>query len=300
MDRIKLPILKAGDKVAMIAPARWVSHEEMAPFKNWISQLGLVCVEGKHLYGKLHQFSGTDAERAQDFIDAWSNPEIKAVFCARGGYGSMRWTHLVPEEAWKSPNPKAFVGYSDITTLHLELNRRGYETLHAPMPINLFQINEHTQSNFEYLQKTLFEGHVKMDLGNCETLNPAAFEGEIVGGNLSLLYAAMGTPEYPDTNGKILFIEDLDEYLYHIDRMLVSLKRGGVFNHLKALLVGSMHDMKDNATPFGKQVHEMIAEHCAQYGFPVIFDIPAGHGPKNYCMKLNAYTTFDGQYLEQK
>lgn len=295
-----MSILKAGDTIALIAPARAVSAEEMRPFKHWAEQHGLAVKEGKNLYGQHFQFSGTDEQRAADFIEAWNSDEIKAVFCARGGYGSMRWMHLVPEKVWETQNPKVFAGYSDITTLHFELNRRGYETLHCMMPFNFQNLDDYTLQNIRSLEDVLFKGQISYDISANRMLRKRPFEGELVGGNLSLLYAALATPEQPDTNGKILFVEDVDEYLYHIDRMLVSLKRAGLLNGLKALLVGSMHDMKDNTTPFGLEAEQIIEQHCAEYDFPVIFDFPAGHGPKNYCLKLNAYSTFDGYKFVQK
>jgi len=299
---MKMPLLIPGNVVALIAPARAVSQEEMLPFKKWVQSKGLVLKEGKHLYGRLNQFSGTDAERAEDFCTEWLDPEVKAVFCARGGYGSMRWTHLVPESVWKQNKPKTLVGFSDITTLHLELNRYGVETLHAMMAHEFAKENEFQTANIESLENALFTGVLKYDLNEnpeVEIYRGGNMRGDLIGGNLSLLYAALGTPEQPHTQGKILFIEDLDEYLYHIDRMVVSLKRAGIFKGLAGLIVGDMLNMRDNAIPFGANVLKIVLEAVEEYQFPVLFHFPVGHGLKNYALKLNAFTTFDGRFLIQ-
>lgn len=300
MGGITPGVLKAGDKVALIAPARAVREEETRPFEQWLASKGLICIKGRHLYGRLNQFSGSDAERAEDFIHTWSDPEIKAVFCARGGYGSMRWTPLVPETLWQQS--KWLVGYSDITTIHLELNRRGIPSIHGPVAINFQKQDGDTLQNIDWLERLLFEGRVHYNFSNdadFRLMRPARFEGLTIGGNLSLLFAAMGTPNQPDTRGKILFLEDLDEYVYHLDRMVQSLKQGGLFQGLAGLVVGGMHDMKDNAIPFGNTAEAIIEEAVADYAYPVLFGFPAGHGSKNACFKLNAFTTFDGQNFIQ-
>jgi muramoyltetrapeptide carboxypeptidase len=299
MGQIKLPVLQKGDTASLIAPARAVTEAEMAPFLAWAAHHGILIKAGKHLYGRHHQFSGDDAQRAEDFVAAWTDPEVKAVFCARGGYGCMRFLHLIEKEVWAKGAGKILVGYSDITTLHLALNKQGIETLHAPMAINFFEPGQGTEENLLRLAEALFYGRVDMDLSENEKIHAAPFEGELVGGNLSLIYAALGTDEQPDTKGKILFLEDLDEYLYHIDRMMVSLKRAGLLSGLKALLVGGMDKMNDNTVAFGLQAEEIIRHHVEEYGYPVIFGFPAGHGIKNYSFKLSAFTTFDGSILNQ-
>lgn len=299
MGGVNTPVLQRGDTVALIAPARAVSVEEMQPFIQLLRDHGLIVKPGKHLFGRQHQFSAADIDRAEDFTEAWTSPEVKAVFCGRGGYGCMRFMQYIDEEIWLEGKDKLLVGFSDITTLHLALNKRGIPSLHAPMAINFFEPKKGTEDNIKRLEEVLFTGKVEIDLTQSEILHPAAFEGEIIGGNLSLIYASLGTPEQPDTRGKILFIEDLDEYLYHIDRMMVSLKRAGILNGLKALLVGGMDKMNDNIIEFGMDAQEIVKHHIAGCDYPVIFDFPAGHGIKNYAFKLGAYTTFDGSILRQ-
>lgn len=299
MGAINFEPLKSGDAVALIAPARSVTEEEMAPFLDWLRNLGLQPVLGKNLFGKFHQFSGRDEERADDFIAAWTDPKIRAVFCGRGGYGCLRLMPYLTKDVLAKGAGKILVGYSDVTTLHLALGNLGMASVHGPMAINFFDPKPGSQANFDFLEQLLFTGTVNYSAGNSPFLNKAAFEGVLTGGNLSLLYAALGTPEQPDTRGKVLFLEDLDEYLYHIDRMVVSLDRAGIFSGLAGLIVGSMTEMKDNATPFGQNVQQIIETHTQKYGFPVWFDFPAGHGLSNYSLKMNAYTTFDGKILRQ-
>lgn len=299
MGEARLSPLKPGDKVALIAPARAVSALEMEPFKAWLSSLGFELIEGEHLYHRDHQYSGNDAQRAADFAAAWTNPEVKAVFCGRGGYGCLRLMEHLPDSLLMQGAGKYLVGYSDITTLHLALNRLGIETLHGPMGINFFEPKAESIPNFEFLKATLLGEPIRFDLSSCDILNAKPFEGRVIGGNLSLIYASLGSKDQPQTQEKILFIEDLDEYFYHIDRMMVSLDRAGVLKNLTALLVGGMTDMKDNMIPFGKNAKEIIQEHAGKYGYPIIFDFPAGHGERNLCLKLNAFTTFDGKFLIQ-
>ncbi|MCC7297702.1 MAG: LD-carboxypeptidase [Bacteroidia bacterium] len=299
MGIVKFKPLKSGDTVSIIAPARAVSAEEMAPMVQWLQSKGLHVAFGQHLYGRNNQFSGTDAERAADFIAAWTDPRIAAVVCARGGYGCMRFLDFVDEEIIKQGFGKILLGYSDITTLHLSLAKWGIETVHGPMAINLFNPNTDVEDNFLQLEKLLFTGGVNYDLEHCEIIHKNVFEGELIGGNISLIYASLGTAEAPTTQNKILFLEDLDEYLYHLDRMLVSMDRSGIFKQLSGLVIGDLLDMKDNAIPFGQNAKEIIINHTAKYGFPIIFDFPAGHGFKNYSMKMNAFTTFDGRYFNQ-
>lgn len=300
MGTVKLPVLQPGDTVSLIAPARAVSVEEMQPFIQWLRDKHLIVKTGKHLFGRQHQFSAADIDRAEDFAMAWTDPDVKAVFCGRGGYGCMRILEFLDDDVLEAGKGKMLAGFSDITTLHLALNKRGIETLHSPLAINFFEPKKGTGDNFIHMEKVMFTGKCGFDLGQADGIRKGRFSGEITGGNLSLIYAALGTPEQPDTNGKILFLEDLDEYLYHVDRMMVSLKRAGLLSNLSALLVGGMDKMNDNMVPFGQDAYEIIAHHTAEYSYPVIFGFPAGHGLENRAFKLGAFTTFDGSMLRQE
>lgn len=285
--------------MALIAPARAVSREEMQPFLHWVEKQGWHLKEGKNLYGRHNQFSGTDEERASDLVEALQDSSVKAVFCARGGYGCMRLISHIPDSTWQPDNLKWIVGFSDITTLHLEAASRGWQTIHGPMAIHFHARHNHTDANSESLLNALTGKTNEISADGLLVENPAPFDGEIIGGNLSLIYAACGTQNSPDTKGKVLFIEDLDEYLYHIDRMIMSLKHSGLFNDIRGLIVGGMTDMKDNAVPFGMNAEEIIKYHCIQLGFPIVFDFPAGHTQKNVCLKLGAHITFDGYKIFQ-
>ena len=281
MNLIQPPHLKKGDKIAIIASARKIALEELGAaisvFKSW----GLDVVLGDNLFKQNNQFSGTDAERAADLQTALDDKSIKAVISARGGYGTMRIIDKIDFSGFIE-QPKWVIGYSDITVLHSHIHTLGIQTLHATMPIN-FSKNEEA---VETLMKTLFAKEFAYEFEASVFNKKGVAEAEVVGGNLSLLYALSGSVSDLDTKGKILFMEDLDEYLYHIDRMLLNLQRAGKLRHLAGLLVGCMTDMKDNAIPFGKTAEEIIIDAVKEYDFPVCFNFPAGHVDRNLALVL--------------
>ena len=281
MNLIQPPHLKKGDKIAIIASARKIALEELGAaisvFKSW----GLDVVLGDNLFKQNNQFSGTDAERAADLQTALDDKSIKAVISARGGYGTMRIIDKIDFSGFIE-QPKWVIGYSDITVLHSHIHTLGIQTLHATMPIN-FSKNEEA---VETLMKTLFAKEFAYEFEASVFNKKGVAEAEVVGGNLSLLYALSGSISDVDTKGKILFMEDLDEYLYHIDRMLLNLQRAGKLRHLAGLLVGGMTDMKDNAIPFGKTAEEIIIDAVKEYNFPVCFNFPAGHVDRNLALVL--------------
>lgn len=281
MNLIQPPHLKKGDKIAIIASARKIALEELGAaisvFKSW----GLDVVLGDNLFKQNNQFSGTDAERAADLQTALDDKSIKAVISARGGYGTMRIIDKIDFSGFIE-QPKWVIGYSDITVLHSHIHTLGIQTLHATMPIN-FSKNEEA---VETLMKTLFAKEFAYEFEASVFNKKGVAEAEVVGGNLSLLYALSGSISDVDTKGKILFMEDLDEYLYHIDRMLLNLQRAGKLRHLAGLLVGGMTDMKDNAIPFGKTAEEIIIDAVKEYDFPVCFNFPAGHVDRNLALVL--------------
>jgi len=281
MNLIHPPFLKKGDKIAIVASARKISMQELQPaidiFKSW----GLEVVLSKNLLGSDNQYSGTDAERTQDLQEALDDNTIKAIISARGGYGTIRIVDKINFTKFRL-QPKWVIGYSDITVLHSHIHNFGIETLHATMPIN-FSVNTEA---VETMRKTLFGEKLKYEIEK-HSLNREGFaEAQFVGGNLSLLYALTGSNSSLHTKGKILFIEDLDEYLYHIDRMMVSLKRSGKLSDLAGLVVGGMTDMKDNQIPFGKTAEEIIMDAVKEYKYPVCFNFPAGHIDKNLAIPL--------------
>ena len=286
--------LKPGDQIGIVAPARKVSRDELLAGIEILKGWGLQVVEGKNLYGDHHQFSGTDEERAADLQSMIDDENVKAIIAARGGYGCLR----IVDQLDFSPladNPKWFCGFSDMTVIHsfLQENLR-MQSLHSIMVFNMMPDRFHKEA-VESLGKALTG--VKLNYEFMPFPVDAAFQrngkvtGEVVGGNLSLVYALSGSTCDLITDGKILFLEDLDEYLYHIDRMMLQLKRSGKLDNLAGLIIGGMTDMKDNTIPFGKNAQEIIAEAVAEYDYPVCFGFPAGHQPDNRALFLGREAT---------
>jgi muramoyltetrapeptide carboxypeptidase len=281
------PYLQKGDTVAIVASARKISLEELQPAIDIINSWGLKVVLPKNVFCTDNQFAGTDEERAADMQWALDEVNIKAIIFARGGYGTVRiidkldFTNFIK-------HPKWIVGYSDITALHQHINQNfSIASLHATMPINFPKNEEATQS----LRKALFGETLTYTVPSHLLNRTGEASGELIGGNLSLIYALCGSKSDIDTKGKILFIEDLDEYLYHIDRMMMNLKRSGKLQYLTGLIVGGMSDMKDNTVPFGKTAEEIILDAVKEYNFPVCFDFPAGHIDRNLAIYFNKNTT---------
>lgn len=279
------PILTEGDKVTLISSARKVKVSELEYAVNTLDKWGLQIRFGAHLYKKNHQFAGTVDDRRQDLQSALDDHTIKAVFFVRGGYGSIQIVDLIDWSAFKK-NPKWLVGFSDITVFHSHIHQNlRLPSLHAPMPITY---PNNTQSSLSNLRKILFGHKIQY---NC-VLHPlnkmGRTSGELVGGNLSILYSLLGSKSQMNTQGKLLFIEDLDEYLYHLDRMAQALDRAGMLNKLSGLIVGGMSDMNDNSVPYGKSAECIILDVVSKYDFPVVFDFPAGHIDNNQPLVFGA------------
>lgn len=285
MTMEKPATLKKGDKVMMICTARKITEEELRPSIEVLNKWGLIVVLGKNIYGDNNQFSGTAGQRTEDLQRALDDEMVKAVFCARGGYGTVQLIDRLDFSKFIK-FPKWIVGYSDVTVLHNHINQNfNIQTLHATMPIN-FSTN--TKESLESMSAALFGEELAYDFESHELNRKGIAEGKLVGGNLSLIYSLTGTKSQLNTNGKILFIEDLDEYLYHIDRMMMNLKRAGMLENLAGLIVGGMSDMNDNDIPFGKTANEIIAEIVSEYDYPVCFGFEAGHTSTNLALKLGA------------
>lgn len=275
---LRPPYLRRGDLVAIASPARKVSHEELLPAIRLFESWGLRVALPDHLFDSHHQWAGTDQTRAALMQRLLDDPEVKAIICARGGYGTVRIIDQLDFSAFIQ-HPKWIVGYSDITVLHSHIYRHcGIETLHAVMPVNITtETAGQPAPAIATLRQALFGGEADCRF-DCHPLNRAGVgEGPLVGGNLSILYSLCGSPSAIDTRGKILFIEDLDEYLYHIDRMMQNLKRNGSLAQLAGLVVGRFSDMHDNAVPFGMGAEEIIKACVEEYAYPVAFGFPAGH-----------------------
>ena len=261
--------LKKGSKIALVAPARKIGRDEIAVTVKWIEEKGFVAVYDDRLFAEYHQLAGDDDFRANVLQDYLDRDDIDAILCVRGGYGTIRIIDKLDFTTFEK-HPKWIVGYSDVTVLHAKMQQLGYQSIHGTMAINFpHNTPEALESLFNALtgKWNAVETHGRASLHNVP----------IVGGNLSILYSMLGSDLFPETDGKILFIEDLDEYLYHIDRMMMGLKRTGKLTNLKALLVGAFTDMHDNTIPFGMTAKEIIYEKVKEYGYPVIWDVPAGH-----------------------
>ena len=275
-------ILQVGDTIAIVAPAgilksrkKTIEAAQML-LKNW----GLVTVLGPHLFSESYHFAGTDAQRLKDLQWALDNPDVKAIWCARGGYGSMRIMDELNFEPFKK-NPKWLVGYSDITALHNQLQNLGYETLHAMMPVNMEEDAKAITASITSLKAGLFGTLAMHNIESNKSNRMGSAKGILIGGNLTLLTAQLGSASQLDTRNKILFIEEIGEYKYHIDRMLQSLKRAGYFDHCNGVIVGDMMDIKANSPAWGTGIEELIMNILDPYDFPVAFGIPAGHKPEN-------------------
>ena len=276
------PALVPGDKIAIVALARKINLEDIqaaiATFQAW----GLEVVLGKTLSSQYHIFAGTDEERAADLQAMLDHPEIKAVISARGGYGSARLLELVDFSQF-ALHPKWVIGFSDITALLSHIQRMGIACIHGIMP-TLFA-KPGSEAAKETLRQALFGEPVLYPVLPPHPLNRAGSgQGALTGGNVSLLGSVIGTPSEVDFTGKILFVEEVEEYLYSLDRMLVHLKRSGKLRHLAGLLVGHLTGMQDNPEPFGKTAAEIVWEHTREYTYPVAFGFPTGHEEENLAL----------------
>ncbi|HEV7230982.1 MAG TPA: LD-carboxypeptidase [Bacteroidia bacterium] len=281
MQTITPPFLKRGDVIGLVAPARKISPEELEPALQMLRSWGLGIRIGKNMFGSDNQFSGTDEQRTADFQDLLDDQEVKAVLSVRGGYGTLRIIDRLDFSRFKR-SPKWIIGYSDVTVLHSHIHNLGIETLHATMPSKFAG----SPASVESLRMALFGEKLKHTWQGEIFGRQGAVEAPLVGGNLSLLYALQGSRSDLNTKGKILFLEDLDEYLYHIDRMILSLKRSGKLDHLAGLVIGGMTEMKDNTIPFGNSAEEIILEAVKEYDYPVAFSLPAGHTDLNLALMM--------------
>lgn len=276
------PYLKKGDKVAITCPAKKLPHG-ITDAVNLLQSWGLEVVLGETVFASYHQFAGDDKLRTNDFQKFIDDDSIKAVFAARGGYGTIR----IIDNIDFSPlikNPKWIIGFSDITVLHCHIQANfQISTIHGQMPIT---IPDGTKPSIESLRKALFGQRFGYNLSTCSHNIPGEATGILAGGNLTLMVMMAGSVSDIDYTGKILFLEDVGEYLYSIDRMLWNLKRSGKLAAIKGLIIGGFTDLKDNDIPFGNTIEEIIAKHVEEYNYPVCFDFPAGHINDNHSLML--------------
>ncbi len=283
------PHLQKGDTVAILATARKNLDDNLKPAIDLLKSWGLNVVIGSSIGLDNNQLAGTDEQRAADFQQQLNNPNIKAIWCVKGGYGTVRMIDLLDFTAFKK-NPKWIVGFSDVTVLHNHLNTLGFKSIHGIMPVTVAKA---TPEAIETLRIALFGEKLKYEIDPFMMNRPGKATGELVGGNLSILYSLFGSPSAIDCTDKILFIEDLDEYLYHIDRMMINLKRNGCLESIKGIVVGSMTKMKDNDIPWGKNAIEIIEDVTKTYHIPVLYNFPAGHIQDNRALILGDIVTIN-------
>ena len=295
------PYLKPGDTIALTATARSITAEQIDQAVRELEQAGFRVLIDEALFRVHHQFGGTDSERADFFNKMLLNPEVKAMWNVRGGYGTGRMVDGIDFDLLQR-HPKWLIGFSDYTVIHGHLNRQlQMASLHATMPIFMWNKEgeelEQVRRAIKSMIQVLKGESISMDLKACKQYNIQEFEGEVVGGNLSVLLSIMGTDSEPDLNGKILFIEDLDEYFYHVDRMMQTLHRSGKLSGLKALLVGSFIQMHDHTVPFGYDVEAIVLDHCQRYGYPIIMDVNAGHHLENMAIPFGVPAKYQNGIL---
>lgn len=279
-----MPQLSAGDTIAIVAPSAKVMPEQVAPAVKFLQDQGFCVIVPDELYEEDNGFAGTVAHRTAQLQRFLDRPGIKAILCARGGYGAVSLLDSLDFTQFRQ-HPKWICGFSDVTALHSHLHVLGFPSLHCAMPVTIREENFDSEYNASLVQALRGES-LRYDFAP----NPYNRTGEVtapvVGGNLSLLYSLLESPSSINTDGKILFIEDVDENIYHIHRMLVALDRAGKLHNLKALLVGNMRKIKFDDYFADKTTEEVILDVCGRYGYPVCFDFPAGHGGRNYALRL--------------
>ena len=281
--------IKIGDKIGIVATARKISMDELNPAIFTLESWGFKVILGRFIFNEENQFSGSVNQRLYDFQNMIDDNEIKAILCARGGYGTVQIIDKINFSGLYK-RPKWIIGYSDITVLHAHLNQLGLATLHATMPINF---SRNTNSALDSLRDILIGKDSCIKIPFNEQNRIGIVEAEIVGGNISVLSSLIGSKSDVRTDDRILFWEDLDEYLYHIDRMVINMKRNGKFNNLKGMIVGGLIDMNDNQVAFGKTAEEIILEHVKEYNFPICFGFPSGHLEDNRSIILGVKSVLE-------
>jgi muramoyltetrapeptide carboxypeptidase len=295
------PYLQKGDTIAIAATARSVDPEKIEEAVKYIQSKGFNVYLDPELFKVNRQFAGNDEERAHLFNDLLADNQVKAIWCARGGYGTARMVDKIDFSLLKS-NPKWIAGFSDVTVLLNQIYTVcNMASMHSTMPVFMHHKSDQDYQDVSIAIDSLLQGLMgnfpRFDLQNNPSLNSKSVEGIGIGGNLSVLYSILGSVSDVDWSDKILFIEDLDEYYYHIDRMILGLKRAGKFEKIKALFVGSFISMNDHSIPFGYDVKEILTQHCSEYGFPIVFDVNFGHHLQNIVIPFGLTTQFNNGIL---
>lgn len=273
------PKLNPGDTVGIVAPARKISPEQLEGSLKILESWGLQPVLSKNIFSRKHSYlAGSDNERREDFQSMIDDRRVKAIFCARGGYGSTRIIEDIDFSSLKT-SPKWVVGFSDVTAFHLRLVSIGLASIHGTMPI--FFNQEDSRDSVESVRRILFTGSCEVKMPADEFNRPGRGVGEVVGGNLSLIVDALNTPSEPETANKILIVEEVDEYFYKLDRMFTQLRRTGKLKDLSGLVIGHMTDIKNSELSFGETVSQIVLHSVRDYPYPVAFSFPSGHRNPN-------------------
>ena len=282
---ITTPYLKTGDKIRIVSPAGKVKEKYIMPAVEWLQDQGYRVELGKYVFAGHLQFAGTDQQRREDLQTALDDPDTTAIICSRGGYGTI---HLLDKLNCKGivKHPKWIVGFSDITILHSWMNRIGIATIHGVMPRHFLDSEGNPGESLQSLMNLLTGNHLTYTIPATVFDRKGKVTARLTGGNLSIISSLQGTIGEIDTDGKILFLEDVNEYLYHTDRMMHQLKLSGKLGKLAGLVLGMFTEMKDNESPFGKNIQEIISEAVEEYDFPVCYNFPAGHYKRNLALAL--------------
>lgn len=286
-----IPYLKAGDLIRIVAPAKAIDGELIDAAVQWLQENGFVTKVGTHAKGRHHYFAGTDEERMKDMQEALDDEHCKAIWCARGGYGSVR---IVNQLNWAGflRDPKWLIGFSDITVFHHRIQKFDLPSIHATMPLNL---GENSTEAKESLLCALQGKPNTYEWQGTEWDKHGCASGELIGGNLSIVYSMLGTSDRLDFQGKLLFIEDLSEQLYALDRMWHALEMHGALDAIAGLVVGGMTGMKDTDPATGFSVEQLILDKFRYRKIPVCFHFPAGHIDDNRALIFGKQATLDVQ-----
>ena len=296
---IQPPFLKPGDTVAIVAPSGILKNKEgeVNQAKALLSSWGLHVILGSNVFRQNNHFAGTDAQRASDLQEALDDKSVSAIWCARGGYGAVRILDLLDFTELKK-YPKWLIGYSDITAIHNQLNNEGVQSIHALMCVSLTEDLSEIQTSVDTFKSAIFGETLTYELEGSDYNRVGSTSGQLVGGNLTMLHTMLGSNTGINTDGKILFIEEIGEYKYHIDRMLQSLKRAGYFDNCVGLIVGDMSKLRKNTTQWGSSIEQLILDALSDCDFPIAFNMPAGHEKDNRALIMG--TTVDLKVTKEK
>tara|TARA_B100001013_G_scaffold179226_1_gene107798 strand:+ start:1594 stop:2556 length:963 start_codon:yes stop_codon:yes gene_type:complete len=277
---IKPKSMNPGDCIGIISPSYWLSEDDLQRTASYLKANGYRLKLGPSNLLRRGPFAGQPQERADDIHRMFSDPEINAVICARGGYGANRVLPLIDYELIRE-NPKIFIGYSDITAYLTSITQKtGLVTFHGPMLVSYKK--RFVKYNFELMEQVL-TGKKEVKIKYPKALSPKVLKsgiatGPLWGGNITLLTNRLGTADYLDTDGVILFLEDLDEYLYAFERMLVQMRTAGLFDHIKGLIIGELDEFKDQEIPFERNTDQIVMDICGDLDIPIVSNFPCGHG----------------------